>query len=227
MLFPSVCWDNFFSNPKEVVKFANSLPYKPSKDGAWPGVRTGPLHTIDRDFFEYVGDRFLSVLFPNTYTKVEYEECFMYFQKISNAYVDPGWIHQDSPPSDLTLIIYLSDHKNCGTSIFDFKGHRPVNLNIKEKFTEYKHKKRNTKAVLEHNEPFEETIRFHSKFNRAVFFDGGAFHGVLNHVDKNLKEDRLTLICFYKGFTKTKYPLIESARAGRLGGGNNSSLDLL
>jgi len=218
MLFPSVCWDNFFSSPREVVKFANSLSYTPSDIGRWPGTRTNRLHEIDRQFFEYVGDRFLSVVYPNTYPKVEYEHCSMFFQKISNEYVDPGWIHQDSPPFDLTLIVYLSDHKNCGTSIFDFKGHRPVNLNIEEKFTAYKNKKRNTKAVLEHNEPFEESIRFHSKFNRAVVFDGGAFHGVLNHVDKNLKEDRLTLICFYRGFRNTKYPLVESSRAGKNGG---------
>ena len=218
MLFPSVCWDNFFSSPREVVKFANSLSYAPSDIGRWPGTRTRRLHEIDRQFFEYVGDRFLSVVYPNTYPRVEYEDCSMFFQKISNEYMDPGWIHQDSPQFDLTLIVYLSDHKNCGTSIFDFKGHRPVNLYTKEKFDAYKHKKKHTQLVLEHNEPFEETITFHSKFNRAVIFDGGSFHGALNYVDKNLKEDRLTLIGFYRGFKNTKYPLVESSRAGSNGG---------
>ena len=61
-------------------------------------------------------------------------------------------------------------------------------------------------------------LSFHSKFNRAVIFDGGSFHGALNYVDKNLKEDRLTLIGFYRGFKNTKYPLVESSRAGSNGG---------
>ena len=56
--FP-VCIDNFFDNPDEIREWALSLPKEKSDDGHWPGVRTSPLHILDKQFHNTL---FLKVL---------------------------------------------------------------------------------------------------------------------------------------------------------------------
>jgi len=43
--------DNFFDNPEEIVKFANSLVYRIGEKGFWPGKRTEELHINHKQFF--------------------------------------------------------------------------------------------------------------------------------------------------------------------------------
>ena len=47
------------------------------------------------------------------------------------------------------------------------------------------------------NDPFEETIRYNSRYNRLILFDGSNYHASnpFNHDDD--KEERLTLITFF------------------------------
>ena len=50
-IFPVTSINNFFKEPDEVVKFANSLKYTKPKEGIYPGVRTENLHKVDYAFF--------------------------------------------------------------------------------------------------------------------------------------------------------------------------------
>ncbi len=126
MLYPSIVVDNFFSQPELIVDFASKLKFYQNKDGRWPGKRTESLHLIAPQIHRHVGRKVLATLFPNNYTKITYNLGDLYFQKISSEFCNTGWIHVDDP-AELTIIIYLSKHKKCGTSIFDYVKAFPTN----------------------------------------------------------------------------------------------------
>ena len=46
MLVPNIIADNFFDDCDDIIKIANSLPYKPDPEGKWPGVRSDSLNKI-------------------------------------------------------------------------------------------------------------------------------------------------------------------------------------
>ena len=64
----------------------------------------------------------------------------------------------------------------------------------------------------QNNKNFTETISFKSKYNRAIFFDSGHWHSANISFDKNEKNDRLTLIGFYRNFLNTKFHVVENNR---------------
>lgn len=197
MLWPSICVDDFFINPEEVVKFANSLEYAKDPDGRWPGERSQLLHLVDQNFFNYVGKKFLSVLYPISYRHITYQ-MRLCFQRISPKYKSIGWVHHDDE-QEVTAICYLSKHKNCGTSIYNYKGVYPVIKNLEKKEKQYKtlSVKNEDLLVKENNENYEETISFKSKFNRVIMFDSMQHHAAHQFLEEGVQEDRLTLIGFF------------------------------
>jgi hypothetical protein len=60
-----------------------------------------------------------------------------YFQKISSSYTEKGWIHQDLE-FEFTAILYLSEHENCGTSIYMPKKFDNTIINLDKKFEAYR-----------------------------------------------------------------------------------------
>ena len=215
MLFPSMCIDNFFQNPDEVVRYAKQCKYYPSETGEWPGKRTKRLHLISPELHRHFGRKVLATLFPNNYENITYNMANVCFQKISPEYINKGWIHVDGP-ADLTVIVYLSKHKKCGTSIFQYKNAFPTPteelMQVKKKTYKEKSFEQETETLKKNNNDFEETISFNSCYNRAIFFDGSQWHGEKQFVEKNIKEDRLTLIGFYYGINSTKFHVTENNR---------------
>ena len=215
MLFPSMCIDNFFQNSDEVVSYAKQCKYYPSQTGAWPGKRTEGLHLISPGLHRHFGRKILATLFPNNYQNITYDRGDVYFQKISSEYINKGWIHVDEP-ADLTVIVYLSKHKKCGTSIFQYKGAFPTPtrelMHVKKKVYKEKLFGQETETLKKNNKDFEEIVSFNSRHNRAIFFDGSQWHGAKQYIEKNIEEDRLTLIGFYYGINSTKFPVTENNR---------------
>lgn len=214
MLWPTICLDNFFDETNKILKFANSLEYNSSSSGKWPGKRTAPLHQIDKFFFELFAKKVLSVLYPINFEEISYN-LELYFQKISQEYINEGWIHDDHH-AEFTSIVYLSDHKECGTSFFDTKTVCASYKNIDSKIESYKNKNfiKEQNKLKENNIQFEETITIKSKFNRLIIFDGGQLHGAKNFIDGNIKEDRLTLVGFFHNInlSNIKYNGIQHKR---------------
>jgi hypothetical protein len=212
MIYPTICLDNFFNNPLKVVEFSKTLEFFKDDKGTWPGQRSKALHEIDLNFFNSFGSKVMSILYPNI-EKITYN-CSLVFQKISNTYINEGWVHND--PNDLTCIVYLSSHKNCGTSIYDSKKvcssfvntEKKENMYIKNLLSEEK------KYLTENNNQFEETIIIKSKFNRVLMFDAAQFHAAQKFLEDNISEDRLTLIGFFNNiyFPGIKYNGIEHKR---------------
>ena len=80
-IFPITSINNFFAQPDEVVKFANSLKYKKPKEGNYPGVRTKNLDTVDYDFFNRTILSILSVYFED-FENINYSDTYLEFHKI-------------------------------------------------------------------------------------------------------------------------------------------------
>jgi hypothetical protein len=213
MIYPTIILDNFFNDPIKIVQFANSLEYYQDNEGKWPGKRTKELHEINKSFFENYGSKILSILYPTV--KEKNFNCSLSFQKISKEYINKGWIHKDDD-FDFTTIIYLSQHKECGTSLFDSKNISNEILNYKNKKNMHLKKdfKEEMKYLDENNSQFIETIKINSKFNRLIMFDGAQYHAAQKFIENNIEEERLTLIGFFSNiyFPGIKFNGIEHKR---------------
>ena len=214
MIYPTICLDNFFNDPFKVLNFSKTLEFFKDKEGAWPGERTRHLHEIDFNFFNYFGSKVMSILYPNV--KELKFNCSLSFQKIQNSYTNNGWVHSDIGCSDFTCIVYLSHHKNCGTSIYDQKKLGCSELNTKNKKESYTKNLflKEDKYLEENNNQFEESIIIKSKFNRLIIFDSAQFHSAQKFTEKDILEERLTLIGFFSNiyFPNIKYNGIEHKR---------------
>ena len=195
MLIPTLVHDNFFRNPEEVVNYAKQLDYLPDNEGRWPGERSFPLHEINENLFKFTTIKITKLLWPSSYQDI-YFSAYSTFQRISKDYINPGWVHQDI--EILTAIIYLSKHTQCGTSMFEPKNFSTVkNTEHKKEIYYKKNFKNENKYVLENNINFEETMSIKSKYNRIIIFDSRQFHAAQKFIEKDVDDDRLTLITFF------------------------------
>jgi hypothetical protein len=212
--------DDFFSDPEKIINFCSTLQFGKDPLGRWPGERTVALHEIDFDFFEYIHRKILSILYPNNFKDIAFT-AESYFQKVSSKrHLNPGWIHEDD--AEITAIVYLSKHKNCGTSIWKKKNFYNSNLIAPKKHSfnlSDKHQKKEIAAVDKHNNNFEKSLEVNSMYNRIVLFDSNQHHSASNFLDKNVKEDRLTLITFINRIVLEKgtlhYPVSECRRVDK------------
>lgn len=225
--FP-VCIDNFFDNPDEIREWALSLPKEKSDDGHWPGVRTSPLHILDKQFHNTLFLKVLASYFDLKWSDVSWDECRAFFQLItpySNNEDDmenTGWIHRDDG-DDLAGLIYLTPNANLnsGTSLFNLKPE------YEDSFTKYGNNPEKQafygedksiietyrKVMLKHNNKFYEKTRFNNLYNRCILYDSNEYHKANSF--STGEDERLTLVFFMKGVKsgslggerKSRYPL--------------------
>jgi hypothetical protein len=221
MIWPNICVDNFFNNPEEIVKYANSLEYSPHLKS--PGIKSEPLHTVDSDFFTFVNFKILSVIYPHQYRNLEFNAS-TYFVKVPPNFPSDGWVHDDAAEGfGMTSIVYLSKNLDAGTCIYKKKTtwkQSKIDQQIKHDHFANFHKNILNKDIekykKENNSFYEETIRYKSVYNRLISFDASSLHAAVPYIDKHSKEDRLTLISFFTDIRHStaplKYPLPESRR---------------
>jgi|TARA_R100001460_G_scaffold54441_1_gene93612 hypothetical protein len=219
MIYPTIIIDNFFTDPDEVRKIGLELP-KPDNYNLYPGVRTKPLHESRLDFFNWSTNKIAAAMFQHQPhdQKIEFN-AYQSFQAIKpNPNEGMGWIHNDND-YEFTAIVYMSKHKNCGTSFyrreqgfFPFQDPNHVNNNtIKQEYygSDKKYDARYKKARDGNNRGYEKTLQVDSIYNRLLIFDSYQYHGVENFYDPENKEDRLTLITFFKdikGYNRAPVP---------------------
>jgi hypothetical protein len=198
MLFPSICVDNFFNDPRNVIKIADSCEY--NKEKTVPGTRSLPLHQTHYDFYNYFNVKILSILYPNDVKDIIYKSLSM-FQRIPSSMKYDGWVHKDEDRI-LTSIIYLSN-STAGTSIYKPKNpfFTPDGLDGEkhEYFLNYQNYKGDDLQRIKEkrnkwNNYYEETVSFKGQFNRMICFDAHEYHAA--HIHEG-EEDRLTLITFF------------------------------
>lgn len=213
MIWPTVCVDNFFSDPDAIVAYANKQKFE--GDNRSPGKRSPLIHTSDFRFFRWSCLKILKIFYPHRLDDLNWKAKAT-FQKVpSNLDLD-GWIHTDSD-WELTAIIYLSKNGDAGTSLYNRETLGKRTHETKSQYNYFqnpgvtgKARALITKARKENNEGFKETVSFKGIYNRLVMFDGAHFHAA--HVHKNGPQDRLTYIIGFEHISIDKYPLPESNR---------------
>jgi len=216
MYFPTYHTHRFYENPQQVYVWANSLEYIRPESGHYPGARTLHLHEVDGDFFQYVCNKVLRMIYGKFVKDIDYQ-CAMNFQKIHYddiAEDGKGWVHLDES-SHLTVLIYLTPGKSqSGTSLYMPKKEGTIlGGKQEEKFKYYKTKQATTqhREALDYNNGlYEEIATFGSNFNSMVAFDGGMFHGA--NFDLKPGEERLTQTLFFNDLRVPYYPGVEMER---------------
>ena len=199
--FPNVCIDNFFKQPEEIIKYADSLEYFNDPNGNFPGQRSKALHQLNLEFHSFVCSKYLRCFYTDDQIKHQLKfKSTSYFQKIGKDSGN-GWIHSD----DLNLhtqIVYLSPNASLeeGTSLFvpNSLVTSEIGHEIKKKFylkeIDYEEAE---KHRIANNERFTETVRFANVYNRCIGFDASQWHSA-NRLDQG---ERLTLITFWEEIT--------------------------
>ncbi len=205
MIWPTLIVDNFLNDPIAVKNFALKQEYKLSQDGIWPGERTDFLHLINRNLFNSITTKIMTLLYPyETFYGNKEWNALCNFQKIKSQVTNTGWTHHDGD-KEFTAIIYLSFHNNCGTSICEPKNFCNHTLYEKEKKQMFlNNDKKMIKYQKENNDNFIDTININSKFNRLLLFDAFNYHRVNQFEEKDVSEERLTLICFFSNIKNIK-----------------------
>ena len=217
--------DNFFDNPDEIIKFANSFEYQIGPYGLWPGKRTEELcinHTL---FYNSFLSKLLALFFDYKHTKLTWSDVGMYFQKTQafdskdkHNILNTGLIHQDGD-FPLVGLVYLTKDADIdsGTSImlpnknFNYSSeltdkklsfYKKIREELSEKDLEgYK------KLIIDTNLNFEESVKFNNKFNRLITYTGKDFHKCNSFYTG--KEERLTLVFFIKKIQCSSYPPLQ------------------
>ena len=107
MIWPTVCVDNFFSNPDAIVAYANKQKFE--SDNRSPGKRSPLLHETDFKFFRWSCLKILKIFYPHHFDNLNWKAKAT-FQKVPPNLDLDGWIHTDSD-WELTAIIYLSKNR--------------------------------------------------------------------------------------------------------------------
>ena len=111
-MIPSIIVDNFFEEPDKVVEFANSLEHNVLQNN-YPGARTERLS-------DEFSDKFAEKVFSNFPFTVNSYDLHLSFHKIPDKF-HSGFVHVDTP-NQLTVIVYLNEEDNTGTSLYSFIG---------------------------------------------------------------------------------------------------------
>jgi hypothetical protein len=203
LYFPTIV-DNFFDNPDKIREYALSLEYKPCPDGNWPGMRSQPLHELDKELYMAIVQKILSIYNDFYLQGLGWSNGKIQFhlnKGIGDKDIDTGWIHTDDN-FQLAGVCYLNPgdvDMNTGTSILSLKKEK---IDYKNERQDYKHKflkgeqvdiNEYKKSLKNHNDNFEETIRIANVYNRMITYASPEFH-CLNGLPKN--ESRLTMLLF-------------------------------
>lgn len=214
MYFPTLCVDNFYSNPNAIREYALSLEFTSTGQVAWPGKRTQSLDSVNFPFFKNFCDKLFGLTFDFKKTQNVKWIVESYFQMmVPGQYgnINQGWVHADYKP--YAGVIYLTPDidRDCGTSIFRPKNHFdiPVNQIDKEKmYLEFNDASSDhfQKKLLENNDLFEETINFKNIFNRLIAYDGFQYHAVNKFIGQDL-QPRLTQVFFVHEVHSDYFPI--------------------
>jgi len=210
MQWPTLVVDNFFTDPHKVVKLSKTFQYDQAANHRWPGTRTPPMHEVDKDFFSWSTNKIMALLYPMNLNGVSWNAA-QYFQRLPHKiHGDEGWVHADTD-YEMTTIIYLSNHPQSGTCLYDGKYFGAETLEYQEEKARFnrdlKDRKRMEKYKNKNNSKFRKKVELFSNFNRLVLFDGHDWHASRNSGAE--KGERLTLITFFKNITcpDIQYPI--------------------
>jgi hypothetical protein len=229
-MFPTVCVDEFYENPDEILDWALTLDYDNSFDssGLYPGIRTKPLHELDQNFFNKFTKKFMSIYYDFGLDPNIKWNCYTAFHKIypqnkhQNSIANTGWIHHDKCAVAGVIYFNKPNFYKSGTNLYRLKDscvfsdvYDPLE-HIKIKMYKLKTPEQlssiSEEDIVEHdkalsvvNSQFDETASFSSVYNRMVAYDGTSWHAANNF--STATDFRLTQVFFFYDVTASSFPL--------------------
>jgi len=210
---PTLCVDDFYSDPKRIRDFALSLDYN-KLPGNYPGERTENLYKINKSFFDSFCSRLFSILFDYDFTRVEWAVS-THFQKIyphnkeKKSFLNTGWQHIDIDYA-AAGVIYLNEISDLdsGTSFYRLKKSNTLEkLDYTSRDILYSDKEIDydeyIKSIKKHDSKFEKTLEVKNVFNRMIMYQSDIFHKESNFYANDF-EPRLTQVFFIHHLTCEK-----------------------
>jgi len=204
MKFPTLIIDDFLDDPDLIRHMALSMDYAPAPTGFFPGKRTGPLHLIEEQYFNYFCHKLFRMV-PGGFEDWKIDTYFQLIDPFINeaGEIDPdlnwGWVHTDGKSCDLAGILYLNPTANldAGTSVFRSAtpGIDPPDIGPKREF--FKTNKGNkaiADSIKNNRAQFTEVTRINNVYNRLAYYDGQDYHAAGNLITG--PEPRLTQVFF-------------------------------
>jgi len=212
-VYPITIIDNFFSDPDKVVEFASQQEYYRCADGSWPGKRTRPIHELDPNLFNYIGNRIYNTFYSNI-NQWFLEARFQLIDPFTEDQYDirnQGWIHKDTP-FYFGGIIFLNKEpdEDTGTSLYREKNGYSFQSkeynSVKERFYLGQEVSDEEYAQAFHgiNSQYEETVTVKNIYNRLLLFSSKDAHGVKTF---GKSKKRLTISFFSQGSVSPPPPL--------------------
>lgn len=219
MSFPVTIVDDFYENPDDVIKFAQSLPYDNPFNGKsiWIGRQTASLHEVDPVFFENFCQKLFSIFFDFSKERSiqwQIDTRFSKIDRIHDDFCNQAWIHRDEGEL-LAGVIYLNNSltQSGGTSIYQKKYDIELDYDLQkefyrdpdnvisdcEKMVKYK------EQLTTHLNSFEESISIKNVFNRMICYDARNFHNIKS-VNVDNCDYRLTQVFFVRKLAGVNYP---------------------
>ena len=141
MQWPTLIVDNFFTDPHAVVKLSKTFKYRHDGNHAWPGTRSEPMHKEDNKFFLWSTRKIMALFYPAQIIEadgVKWNAIQCFHRVPYGTYGKEGWVHSDAANTEFTSIIYLSDHPQSGTCLYEGKHFNTHAKYLKEKEKFYK-----------------------------------------------------------------------------------------
>lgn len=187
--------DNFYSNPKTLIKKARSLKFSEPEDLVGWRTNKGMLpENIIELIFVKSGLVVKSIQRPQG-TPYDNGTVFMSFS--SGTKKERPGIHWDLPLNEMLCLVYLSENipLECGTSFYQ---HRKTGLESAPTAKDAKRlnqSKSELEVIIQRdrfiNNRFIETERIGYKFNRAIIFPSRRLHAASKHFGKDIESGRI------------------------------------
>jgi len=214
-MWPTICIDNFYSDPDKVRDFALSLEFTSSENGLWPGKRTKDLFDIDQKFMSKFCHKLMSHYFDLESSSVRWKinsqfQLIEPYDIVNNSIKNTGWIHYDDAIFGGLIYLNKTPNLSSGTSLYNIIDHKKYDKTQQAKHEFYlKGDYENYENLIsEHNSNFVETINFSNQYNRLIGFDSSIPHKANNFVIDN--EPRLSQVFFIQDLESNR-PKISDA----------------
>jgi len=205
MNFPTMCVDDFYSDPDAIREYALKQEFSPSPNGAWPGKRTEELWKLDDPIIEEFCHKIFSLYFDLSKTTCHWKVSSVFqliepYDSSNESIKNQGWVHYDN--ALMGGIIYLTPNPDIetGTSLCELAlGKTYDNVQeTKQKFYKGESVERYGDQIKEHNDCFVETVKFGNVYNRMICFDGNVPHKANGFYNAGVP--RLTQVFFLEDF---------------------------
>ena len=194
--------DNFYSNPRTLIKKAKSLKFSEPEDLV--GWRTNkgllPENIIDL-IYSKSGLVVKSMQMPQG---TPYDNGTIFLSLSSGAKKERPGIHWDLPLNEMLCLVYLSEGipSECGTSFYQHRKTGLENAPTTKDAKRLKQSKSQLESIIQRdryiNKRFIETERIGYKFNRALIFPSRRLHAASQHFGKNIESGRIFQVFSFK-----------------------------